>query len=114
MPGKVRKMVGQLRPSNTTAAALVSPVAGERISVHTVVISETSGSDRTFRIFHDDDGTTYDESTALHYDVAIAANTATILDLQGGIDLVNSSSNLAVRTSSGNALNFTAYGESLT
>jgi hypothetical protein len=114
MAGKVQKMVGQLRPANTTAASLVSPVSGERISVHTIIVAETSGSDRTFRLFHDDDGTTYDESTALHYDVAISANTTTFLDLQGGIDMVNSSGNLAVRTSSGNALNFTAYGESLT
>jgi hypothetical protein len=61
-----------------------------------------------FRIFADDDGTTYDESTALFWDVTIEGNTTVELDTFMALD--GSAGNLAVRTSVANALTFTAFG----
>ncbi len=101
------KQLGQLRPANTTAASLYSPTSGNTI-IKSVVVCNTSGVAATFRIFADDDGTTYDETTALYWDVAIAADTTIQVDTFWAMN--NSSGNLAVRTDTNNALTFTAFG----
>lgn len=106
------KELGQSRPSDTTATSLYSPATGVTAVIRNIFVCETSGTNRTFRIFCDKDGTTYDQTTALYYDVAITANTTTQLTTY--IVLNNSSGNLAVRTSSGSALTFTAYGAEIT
>ena len=101
------KILGQLRPANTTAASLYSPATGfVAVVTHVVVCNTTSGA-VTFRVFVDSDGTTYDETTALYFDVALAANVTTPLELNVPL---NEDGNLAVRTSSGSAINFTAWG----
>lgn len=102
------KQLGQLRPANTTAASLYSPGAGITAIVKSVWICNTTGAGVTFRIFVDDDGTTYDETTALFWDVTIEGNTTVELDTFMALD--DSAGNLAVRTSSASALTFTAFG----
>lgn len=104
-----RKQLAQLRPSDTNAASLVSPARLHTLEVETVVVCNTTGSAVTFRLFHDDDGTTYDQSTALQYDAALPANSSVSFEV--GIEMNNSNGNLAVRSSSGNAITFTAYGK---
>lgn len=106
----ILKQLGQSRPSGTTAASIYSPASGIRAIVKTIFVANNTGSAATFRLFHDEDGTTYDESTALDFDVSVSANSTTLLtDLN--IGMINSSGNLAVRTGTGNALTFTVYGE---
>ena len=106
------KCLGQLRPGDTNAASLYSPAAGINAEIETIIIAETGGTNRTFRIFHDDDGTTYDQTTALYYDVAINANTTKRLPDNGplGIWMRQSTGNLAVSSSFADALTFTVYG----
>ena len=105
------KQLGQLRPANTTAASLYSPSSGNTI-IKSVVICNTSGAAATFRIFVDDDGTTYDETTALYWDTDIAVDTTVQIDTFWSMN--NSSGNLAVRTDTANALTFTAFGAEIT
>ncbi len=106
------KILGQLRPSNTTATSVYSPPVNTIGIIKSITICNTTGSAVTFRVFLDDDGTTYDESTALFYDVTINANeTITDVAFRG---MNNSSGNLAVRTSSANALTFTVAGAEVT
>ena len=69
------KQLGQLRPANTNAASIYSPAAGVTTRITAIVISNTGGNPRAFRLFHDDDGTTYGETTALYWDEALAADT---------------------------------------
>jgi len=107
-----KRQLGQLRPADTNAASLYSPVSNIVTMISSVFISETSGTARTFRIFHDDNGTTFDETTALYFDVAIAANTTTPISLN--IFMSDPAGNLAVRSSANSALTFTVYGEELT
>jgi len=105
------KQLGQLRPANTTAASIYSPGARIRAIVTSIVIANTTGSTAAFRLFHDDDGTTYDETTALAWDIDIATKKDDISftsDIR--ILMNNSSGNLAVRTGTNNALTFTVYG----
>ena len=108
----VLKQLGQLMPTNTTAASLYSPGASTQTLIKSIVVCNTSAGAVTYRIFHDDNGTTYDTTTALYYDVSLAGNTSIILSLNLVMD--DSTGNLAVRTSSANDLTFTCYGAEIT
>ena len=106
------KQLGQLMPTNTTAASIYSPGASTQTLIKSIVVCNTSAGAVTYRIFHDDNGTTYDTTTALYYDVSLAGNTSIILSLNIVMD--DSTGNLAVRTSSANDLTFTCYGAEIT
>jgi hypothetical protein len=106
------QQLGQARPANTTAVSIYSPASGINAVLKTIVIANTTGSSASYRIFHDDDGTTYDQSTALFYDVTIPANTSDVIELSGGMN--DSDGNFAVRTDTNNALTFTLYGSETT
>lgn len=103
------QQLGQLRPSDTTAASIYSPDAGEAIKIFEIVVCNTTTNNETFRIFHDEDGTTYDQTTAQFYNAPIAANSTVIIETNWWMR--NDSGNLAVRTSTGSALTFTVSGE---
>ena len=103
------KQLGQLRPANTTAASIYSPASSTETIVKSIIICNTSGVDATCRVFHDDDGTTYDETTALQWDVTVTADSSS-LTVEVNLCMNNSSGNLAVRSGTANALTFTVYG----
>jgi len=105
----IGRQLGQLRPANTTAASVYSPVAGQKTEIKSIFVCNQTGNTPTFQIFHDEDGTTYDETTALYFNVAMAANTTTKLD-DIHIWMHNSAGNIGVRTSANNELTFTVYG----
>jgi len=102
------KQLGQLRPANTTATSIYSPASGVNTDVKTLVVCNQTAASADYRVFHDDNGTTYDETTALFYDVTLSANATDILPLHIGMD--DDSGNIAVRTDTNNALTFTLYG----
>ena len=97
--------LGQLRPANTTAASLYAYVSGE-VLVKTVVACNVSSDSAKFRVFHDDSATTYDETTALYWDVEVPAGHSANIE----INAMMGGGNLAVRTDTNDAFNFTAYG----
>lgn len=109
------ELLVQVRPANTTAAAgFTAPtgVTGVRFSITRINICNTSGAAATYRLFHDDDGTTFDETTALAWDEPIPANGVRIWEAQSpssGISL-KSGGSLGVRTSVNSALTFSIYG----
>ena len=108
----VLKQLGQLTPANTTAASLYSPAASTETLIKSIVICNTSSGAVTYRVFHDDDGTTYDTTTALYYDVSLAANTSIVLEFN--LVMNDSTGNLAIRTSVADDLTFTCYGAEIT
>lgn len=109
--GHAEKQLGQSRPSDTTAVSLYSPASGiVSAEITSLFVANTTGSAATYRIFIDDDGTTYDQSTALAYDVSLAANTFTEILSGSKVFMNNASGNLAVRAGTGNALTFTVFG----
>lgn len=105
------KQLGQLRPGDTDPASLVSPAENSTVTVRQIFVANTTGSAATFRIFVDDDGSTYDQGTALYYDVGIAANATERIDCF--IHMDNADGNLGVRSNTANALTFTAFGQIL-
>lgn len=110
---KIGKQLGQLRPANTTAASLYSPGSNMDVHITLLIVCNTTGSAATFRLFHDEDGTTYDATTALYYDKSVSNGDVVVISYNdnNGIWMGNSSGNLAVRTDTGNALTFTVYGK---
>lgn len=108
MGSATNKQLGQARPADLNAASIYSPAVGVETRVTTLVICNTTGSAATYRVFHDDNGVTYDESTALYFDETVAANTTIVKSLR--VDMADAAGNLAIRTDTANALTFTAYG----
>jgi len=106
------KQLGQLRPANTTAASIYSPAASTETIVKSITVCNTSGAQARYRIFHDDDGTTYDETTALFWEILLAANTTHTLEFNLMMD--DSTGNLAVRTDINSAITFTCWGSEVT
>ena len=106
------KQLGQLRPADTTAASLYSPAALVTAIIKNLVVCNTTAVTATFRIFVDDDGTTYDETTALFFDAEILGNTTVSFTAFAAMN--DSNGNFAVRTDTANALTFTLFGAEIT
>jgi len=111
MPGSYAAgfLAGQLRPANTTAATLYTATLKSEIT--RILIANTTGSAATFRLFHDDDGTTMDETTALVWDNSVASGA--YVDLQAYLDgagiTIAAGGSLGCRSGTGNALTFSVY-----
>ncbi len=106
------KRLGQLAPSTTAATSIYSPPADTTWVGKNMVVCNTTGGSVNFSIYHDETGTTYTVATALYYSVAIAANTT--VSLTGLMAGYTDAGNVAVQTSSANALTFSFYGCEIT
>jgi len=102
------KQLGQLAPANTTAASIYSPGTDTTGIITNITVANTTASSAKFRIFVDDDGTTYSAATALYYDVPILANQTVAITTY--IAMNDSTGNLAVRTDTNDAITFTVFG----
>ncbi len=103
------QVLGQARPANGTAVSIYGPADRTKALIFGINIANTTSSSATYRLFIDEDGTTYDQSTALAYDVSIAANNQVLLEYRDGLPIENPG-NLAIRVGTNSALTFTAYG----
>lgn len=110
--GQSERQLGQVRPANTNNTVLYSPRADIIGVVTCIIVVNTNAGTLLFRLFHDTDGTTYDQSTALAWDENVAFNTMRILTFDGGI-AIPEGGNLACRSSVANDITFTAYGYEL-
>jgi len=102
------KQLGQHRINGTAATSLYSPGAGVTAIIKSIVVCNQSGSADTFQLFLDDDGTTYDATTALYFNVVIAADATVQIDTFWPMN--NSAGNLATQNATANAITFTAFG----
>jgi len=103
-------LLAQTRPSNTTAAAAFT--ATLKTEIASIYVANTTGSDAAFSIYHDDDGSTFDESNALYFGVSVAANTTARVDAgkDGEGIAIKASGSLGVKTGTASALTFSIYG----
>jgi hypothetical protein len=106
------KMLGQVAPVGTSPVSVYSPPASTRGIVKTIVVCNTSGSAAKFRLFLDDDGTTYDETTALYWDVEVSPGIPFQIDTM--LAMNNVAGNLAFRSDTANALTCTVFGGEIT
>ena len=100
--------LGQTRPSNTTAVSIYSPDGGEVANILDIVVCNTTSSGATFSIYHDEDGTTYDEDSALFFSVNLPGNKTVIIEANWWMR--DSDGNLAVKSGTADAINFTVNG----
>lgn len=111
------KILGQAR-GTTSLASIYSPGAGVRGRVATIIIANTSGANALFRLCLDGDGTTYDETTTLGWDVPCNDGQVVQIDYgtydDGALPINNSSGNLAVYSSVSSAHTFTVIGREIT
>ena len=102
----------------TSLATVFSPAAGARGRIASIIVANTSGGDATFRICIDEDGTTYDESTAIAWDVSCNAGQVIQFDygtyetgaLPINVTASGTAGNVAVQSSVNNAHTFTFVG----
>ena len=100
--------LAQSRPSGTTAENLFT--ATDKTDITRIVICNTTGATAKYSIYHDDDGSTFDESTALYFEVDLAANSSIELaDFVRYLTLPKDAQ-IGVKTSVASALTFTLYG----
>jgi len=100
------KQLAQVRENSTNAVSVYSPGAGETVQAF-IKITNTTSSTVEGRVFHDNDGTTYDETTAIVWDIDIEPGQILEIDK---IFMDNGDGNLAYRSSVANALTITVYG----
>jgi len=110
----IKEHLGQARPANTTAVSIVTPINDQIVIIQQIIVCNTTGSAATFRIFLDNDGTTYSEATALIYDYSLDANDMIEFsfgqDSISGLYMTNIAGNLAIRSGTASALTYTING----
>lgn len=106
----LEKILGQSQPGVTPTTLYSVPASTVGI-IKTILICNTGASDQTYQIFVDNDGSTYDATTAIHYDVPIAAKETRHLDLF--IPFSTAGGTLGVQASSTD-VTFTVTGAEIT
>ncbi len=106
------KQLGQARENSTNPVSVYSPGASTTTIIKTIILCNTSGAAATFRLFLDDDGTTYDESTALGWDVDLDGGS--MVELDTFMPMNNANGNFAYRSSVANAITITIGGAEIT
>ena len=103
------KLLGQLRPSGTSAEVVYSVPSETTCIVKTIAISNTSNGAVKYSIFVSE-GTTYDETTAIIWEVSLAKNNNEMINnfiaLTGG--------NIAFQIDSATDLTITLFGAEIT
>lgn len=106
MQGVQSRLLAQAR-ATTIPTSIYSPASNIIGVVKQVVITNTTATATTYRVFLDIDGTTYDENSSLFWDISVA---------QGETDLVSlwmpltSVGNLAFQASANDRLTITVGG----
>lgn len=101
--------LSQSRPSVTTAQSAFTASLVTEIGL--IVVCNTTGTAADCSIYHDDDGSTFDQSTALLYQKSIPANDYLLLDARSfGYITVKPSGQIGIQSGTANALTFTLYG----
>lgn len=104
----MRRQLAQARPAGTSAVSLFSQ-SSSPYEIDLINITNVAGSDTTVSIFHDANGTTYDESTALIWQVPLVSGET--IHFEAKIADYQKAGGVGIQTSVGSAATFTAYGE---
>ena len=98
--------LAQARENSTSAVSIYQSGTAETVQVFCKFANVTTGA-ANLRIFHDQNGTTYTQDTAIVYDLKLLPGEIFELD---HVFLNNPSGNLAYRSSVANAITATVYG----
>ena len=106
------KQLGQARENSTSAVSVYSPASSTTAIIKNIMVTNTSAAAADVSIYVDDDGTTYDETTAIMWESEISAGETITLD--SFIAMNDSDGNLAYQSSVANALTITVFGAEVT
>lgn len=95
--------------ATTTATSILSPKFNEEIEITEIVITNTSGQNRWLSVFHDKDGTTYDNTTALIHEETINSSSPPEEFPREHI-FMNGAGNIAIQAQANTTINVTIYG----
>lgn len=103
--------LAQTRPAGTAAVSAIAKSKKRKLLLTTIVVANTTGSSANYSIYLDADGTTYDQTTALFYSVALSGNNTDVIEFLNGMPFdPTGAGNLAIQASVGSALTFTVSG----
>jgi len=102
------KQLCQARENSTNAVSVYSPGTGVTAIIKEIWLVNTTSASVVVSLFCDDDGTTYDENTALIYQKTFEANEERKIPCF--IAMNNTLGNLAYQVSVANAVTLTAFG----
>jgi len=105
----VLTLLNRLRPSGTSAVSMFSPLKGEQVILRKLYISNVGGNKAKYSVFITDDSSTYDETTAIFFEIEIEKETTVVILLD--IPLRDSDGDIGVQTDTGDELNFTLTGD---
>ncbi len=115
MAESVLTFLAQLRPADLNAASLFSPESsrdgkdGQQVVLRKLYVANTSNANVKYTLFFDNESATYDESTAICWEVQLSSGEAEVFILD--VAMRNSDGNFAVRTDKADAITFTLFGE---
>lgn len=102
------RQLAQVRPAGTSAVNGWSPDFFGQFEVNLIHCANVSGASITISIYHDTDGTTYDETTALVWQHTIPAGG--VFQLESSLVGYSTAENFGVQCSVTNGVTFTFYG----
>jgi hypothetical protein len=108
-----REQLAQVQLTDTSATSVYSPATATRAIVTAILLVNTGSADATISVFHDDDGTTYNNTTIIWKGNVDAANNPPIYTvmLEGSFGMADASGNLAVQSDqAGGDITVTVYG----
>lgn len=101
------KVLGQLKPANTTAAALYTVPAGGQAVVSTITVTNVTDTAATFDLYIGIDGAAASTSNAVSYGVTLLGSQTQALTLGITADAADV---LYVKSGTADALTFQAFG----
>jgi hypothetical protein len=104
------KILGQAAPANTSNADLYTVPASTEAVISTLLVTNTTGTDATCRIFARVAGVAAATSNAIIYDGPVLGND--FQAITAGITL-NATDIISVQSGTGNALTFQAFGSEI-
>jgi len=103
----VYKILGQLRPSDTSIADLYTVPSGGQTVISTIMVANVTATDAVFDLFARPDAATADEGTAIAFGSKVTANTSVSITLGATVDAADV---ISVRSGTSNSVTFTAFG----
>lgn len=107
--GYQENQLGQITPTGTVAVSIYTPSAAgiTYIAVFLVAANNTT-ADQSYETFHDVDGSTYSASTRIGSPITLKSKQT--LDRHMFVAGADENGNIAVASSSGNAITYSLYG----
>lgn len=102
--------LSQSRPSGTTAVSAFTALMPTEIT--RVIVCNTTGTAAAMSLYHDDNGSTFDATSALYEGKSVPANDSIEIKAEsiGAGIMLSRDGQIGIKTGTASALTFTIYG----